>query len=252
MRKKLTALTAAIPALLQAQETEPINTDRPDQSDAVYIMQPGKLQLETGFFFNNTGFAGQSVLHSNMLRYGIFKGTELRLVVEEGTETNRDENKTRAGMYPLAFCFKTALEKDCGLIPDITLSAYLRLPITASENFKPLWVQSTAILVFQHTISQEIVFSYNAGITRDGDDKRVFFPVTAVLSYAPFKKISFFSEYYASYQTHSYPLHNIDSGILFLVKPQMQFDIAFAHSLAAPTKSNYITVGFSYRFSKKV
>ena len=61
-----------------AQE-ESINTDRPDQSDGVYTLTKNKLQIEEGittwekYFVNNL-----------MLRYGITRFTEIRLLADAG------------------------------------------------------------------------------------------------------------------------------------------------------------------------
>lgn len=206
------------------------------------------MQLETGIYFNKLDSYNQSLVHSNMLRFGLFKRCEFRLVIEEGMENNQYYHSDASGLYPLAVCSKIALVKEKGIIPAITVSGYLRLPFTSTKNFTPGYYSSTGILVFQHTLGENLILAYNAGITRSGDDAAIYFPVTTVVSYALTNTLSVFGEYYAFYQQKTLPSNNVDFGFLFLVKPQMQLDVDFGTTVMKNVHSNYLTLGFSYRF----
>ena len=60
---------------LNAQQSERIDPDRPDQSEGVGILPPRHLQVEWGF-----GIAsGRRLTSELMLRYGLVKDWELRL-----------------------------------------------------------------------------------------------------------------------------------------------------------------------------
>ena len=60
---------------LNAQQSERIDPDRPDQSEGVGILPPRHLQVEWGF-----GIAsGKRLTSELMLRYGLVKDWELRL-----------------------------------------------------------------------------------------------------------------------------------------------------------------------------
>jgi Putative MetA-pathway of phenol degradation len=240
-----------------AQDTTHINTDRPDQSDGAYIVHPNIFQFETGAYLNTLDEYNQALVQSSMLRYGLIKRVELRLLFEVASLNNQYYHSVESGLLPLALCSKIALVKHKarsdgsvgrGIIPDITLSGYLRLPFTASKNFKPAYYSSTGLLVFQHYLSDDLTLAYNAGLSRSGDDKTISYPVTAVLIYAPEEHFSFFAEYYAFYQPEHIPSNNIDIGFLYCIKHHMQFDIALGTLLLPKAKNNFVTLGFSYRF----
>lgn len=231
-----------------SQDTTHINTDRPDQSDGAYIVHPKIFQFETGTYLNTLDDYNQALVQSSMLRYGLIKHVELRLLFEVASINNQYDHTITNGIIPLALCTKIGLLKHKGIIPDITLSGYLRLPFIASKNFKPLYYSSTGLLVIQHPIGKDFTFALNGGITRRGDDKSISYPVTTVIIYAPEEHFSFFGEYYAFYQPNTLPSNNIDIGFLYCIKHHMQFDIAFGTTLMPKTKSNFATLGFSYRF----
>lgn len=90
----LLVLCLCISGISQAQK-EKINTDRPDQSDGVYTVPKGALQLENGLMIADREFE-----NNLLLRYGVGRTTELRLLVDAGKEQN---NK---GVKPITFSVK--------------------------------------------------------------------------------------------------------------------------------------------------
>jgi hypothetical protein len=253
----LTCLKTAIAILLlpafaltaKTQDTTHINTDRPDQSDGAYIVHPRVFQVETGAYVNTLDQYNQALVQSTMLRYGLVNRVELRLLFDAGIFNNQYIHSSESGIFPLAVCSKIGLVKEKGWIPDITLSGYLRLPFTASKNIRPAYFSSTGTLVIQHSIGDLFTLACNGGITRSGDDKSISYPVTAVLILAPKAHFSFFTEYYAFFQENTLPSNNIDFGFLYCTHHHIQLDLAFGTTLLPNTKSNFVTLGFSYRFN---
>lgn len=241
-------LMLSLPVFSQ-EDTTHINTDRPDQSDGAYIVRPAVLQLETGTYVNTLDQYNQALVQSTMLRYGLVNRVELRVLFDAGIFNNQYAHTSSNGIFPLAFCSKINLVTGKRIVPDITLSGYLRLPFTASENLRTLHYAHTGILVLQKAIGQMFTVALNAGISRSGFDKSLSYPVTAVFILAPQAHFSFFGEYYASYQPQCLPLNNIDFGFLYCTHHHIQLDVAFGTTLLPNVKSNFVTAGFSYRFS---
>lgn len=70
------------------------------------------------------------------------------------------------------------------------------------------------------------------------------------LSFAPTERLSTFIEYFGTVSEQS-PEHNLDAGILYLVNPSFQVDIAAGHSIFAPDDRFFSTFGISYLFDRK-
>jgi len=237
-----------ISAWTHAQDTTHINTDRPDQSDGAYTMHRNVFQVETGAYVSTLDEYNQALVQSSMVRYGITERLELRFLFELGLFNNQYLHTSEAGIFPFAVCSKIALVKENGLIPDITLSGYLRLPFAATQNIRPAHYSSTGVLVMQHSLGDLFTVACNAGITRNAEDKKLLYPVTAVFILAPKAHFSFFGEYYAFFQPLYLPSNNVDFGFLYCTHHHMQFDVALGTTLLPGTKSNFVTLGFSYRF----
>lgn len=55
-----------IPYLAYGQSAEPINTDRPDQSDGTYTLTAKTFQIETGLTFSQTENQFTDIIQSTM------------------------------------------------------------------------------------------------------------------------------------------------------------------------------------------
>ncbi len=100
-----------------AQGTEPINTDRPDQSDGTYILPTKMIQIESGIIFSQTDRQLSDIIQTSMLRYGIAKKWELRLLTNEGFSGIPVIAKNSFGFYPITLSAKHALVDQKGMIP---------------------------------------------------------------------------------------------------------------------------------------
>jgi hypothetical protein len=72
-----------------------INTDRPDQTDGASVVDEKSLQLESEFYYNKFGSGKLALISSSLLRYGLLKNVEARLLVEQGQERDLFIRKLR-------------------------------------------------------------------------------------------------------------------------------------------------------------
>lgn len=75
-------------------------------------------------------------------------------------------------------------------------------------------------------------------------------PAIVSIGYSFFDKVSFFTEYFAHFESDLQPSHNVDMGVLYLVNNRFQLDIAGGTALSDPENSQFVTAGFSYRFGQ--
>ncbi len=227
-----------------AQNQEPLNSDRPDQSDGTYTLTKNSYQLENGFSFTDDD--KDYYAHEYMLRYGLTPTTELRFIAEFGSEQGDWK------LNPLGLSVKQALVQNEGIRPAITAVGYLYIPGTASLDNKPKELPLSVLLAFENELSPRLSLGYNIGLAYDGDDYDENWVSTAALSYSLSKKVDFFVEYYGSYKKDDDPLdddyeNGFDGGILWGINPNFQLDMAIGKALNEPDEFT-LTVGLSYRF----
>ncbi len=150
--KSLLFLSVSILIVQIVFAQNPINTDRPDQSDGTYVLPKNHFQLEEGI-----QIAKNSFQNNLMLRYGISKSTEARFLIDYA---QMDLSK---GIMPLGISVKQRILKQNNLVPAITLVGYLRPGKFASNDFKISENPIDIKLAFQNDVTDRISLSYNIG-----------------------------------------------------------------------------------------
>ena len=114
-----------------AQETEPIQTDRPDQTETPAIVPKGMFQVETGFSFQkNKQNNNTNTLPSTLWKYGVNENFELRLITEFVSE--RIEDRTFSGLNPISLSRKKRYSCSVLLMKKLTT---LDLACVINEEF---------------------------------------------------------------------------------------------------------------------
>lgn len=213
-------------------QTESINTDRPDQSDGVYIIPKGRFQIEEGITL-----AKRVQLNNLMVRYGITNSTELRFQADLGWEDSA------GGIKPITLSAKQRIIKQHKLIPAITLAGYIGYEKIASKEFRGKEIPFELKLIFEQELNKKFAISYNVGTS----EKFKELDLTLNLGYTPSTQVSTFIEYFSSIQK-SDAEHNVDIGILYLINPRLQIDLALGASVTNLKDRVYSTFGISYLF----
>ena len=98
--KKIILLLIWIPFLAFSQEIEPIQTDRPDQTETPYLVPKKMFQVENGFSFQKNNANSKTLtLPSSLWKYGVNDNFELRLITEFVLEKFGSE--TTSGLNPI-------------------------------------------------------------------------------------------------------------------------------------------------------
>ena len=92
MRNKLLLFLFFQSLIVTAQQIEPLQADRPDQTETPYLVPPGMFQVETGFSFQkNDAFSNTNALPSTLWKYGLNENFEVRLITTFSSENNQNE-----------------------------------------------------------------------------------------------------------------------------------------------------------------
>lgn len=225
-----------------------MHTDWPDQSEDVHVMKPGELQLETGFSLTRfrTDDATAAVAHE-LIRYGLTKRVELRLVVEDGKLRDRYIEETSQSVAPLAASVKYALVDDHKWLPDIALVGYLKLPFTSRSREQKAYWSPAFVAAFEHKLTEKLMLEYNFGIRQKAYSSDYGWLSTTGLMYDITDKLEVFAEHFAQYQSAEEPQHNFDAGILYDLTDNLQLDLAAGSTIKYDEPNRFLSIGVCYR-----
>ncbi|MCO6460887.1 MAG: transporter [Saprospiraceae bacterium] len=173
-----------------------------------------------------------------MVRYGITNSTEIRLLSDAGKE---HENY---GLQPVTLSLKQKIIGQKNIIPAISFVGYLSYDQLANKDFRNKEWPFHLLLAFENELSENLSISYNVGTSNQFKN----LDLTLNMGYSPTAKISTFVEYFSSLGKISNE-HNLDAGVLYLITPLFQADIAVGHSIFASDDRFFTTFGISYLFN---
>lgn len=213
-------------------QVESINTDRPDQSDGIYTIPKNTFQLENGITI-----AKQTVINNLMLRYGLTSSTEIRLLLNAGKEF---KNK---GLLPISLSFKQRIIEQKKIIPAMTLVGYIAFEQLANKDFKGNKLPFEIKMAFENEINNKFSIGYNLGISNQLKNLNL----SVAIGYNITDKISTFIEYFSTLSKNGNE-HNIDAGIMYVINPKLQVDIAYALPVYGLENKPFGTIGIAYFF----
>jgi hypothetical protein len=225
--------------------SQTIEADRPDQAENTHVLSPHEIQLETGFVFDHYK-ENKEYIGNGLLRYGLFKNIELRLLVEDGKGRDIYIEETAQGNYPLALGGKLSLLKDKAILPDITLISYVKLPFTSHNREQKKYWSPAVIIALENDLNETLDLSYNAGIKQSAFDKEYALQGAIALQWHTTKRIHLFIEYFGQYQNGSLLLHNADAGLMYFITDVLQLDLSLGSEIFVNAYDNqFAGIGFS-------
>jgi hypothetical protein len=242
---------------------EQIVADRPGQTDAPQLISKGFIQIETGFQkeFGKVKIEKQQIRNTTcstlMLKYGISKYFELRLVSEYATDKIKLINSDNSvdtvveyfGLSPVSFGFKMALRDENKMLPEISVLTNLKLPYLGSDNYKTEYAIPQCIFLFSHTLNKRFNLSYNMGAEWPDESVRTTGIYAASLGMNLSDNLAVFFEQYGFLKKHTVPDCRLDGGLTYIIKNNMQLDCSGGIGLTEESPKYFISAGLSVRFN---
>ena len=239
-----------IPFLAQSQD---LVTDRPDATESASVMSPGSLQIETGFILEKlntanteTQLSGQSTL----FRYGLFQGTEFRLVVDYLRESYlaiNDEKLINKGLGAITIGTKFNLMEADENKPEIAFLGHLTIPNTGNQAFEVDELAPAFRFAIAKDINEQVGISSNIGIEWDGSNTSPIPIYSLALGLGLTDELGAFAEIFGEIPDDGGSSHHADFGLTYLFNPDMQADMAFGFGLNENSNDFLMTIGFSIR-----
>lgn len=233
------AVVLCVASTLQAQTvTDPLNSDRPDQSEGPFVLACGMVQVESGTLLEEAG--GTSVVQNTMLRFGINGSTEARLLIDAGYDGSR------WGFYPVGLSLKQKLVRPKGPRPDVALVGYVYLHPLATAEHRDATLSSTWVVAAENALGERFSVTYTAGGSFNDIDPVPTAIITTQGLFRPRPDVAVFAEYFGHFGNGI--LNGADAGIMYHPMPQIMLDVAGAAMHTAGGWGGYVTVGMCWRF----
>jgi hypothetical protein len=237
--------------------SEDLITDRPDQTESPSLVSKGSIQIETGFFYENS--ENQNIneksygYNTSLLRYGLLDNLELRMgfdYLETKTELNNLEFGSRdAGFNPLLVGVKVGITKEKGLLAEIGLLGHLHLPFSVSKEVRPETTGVDFRFSFNHTLTENSSISYNLGAQWGEDSPEASYLYTLVYGYDLNEKFGLYLEVYGDLPEDDRSDHFWDAGITYKPKNNIQLDALIGTGIDNSQKLMF-GGGISFRLPK--
>lgn len=245
MKKILFALLFVY-ASSYSQTNQPIQADRPDQTETPAIVPKGMFQLEAGFSYQkDDNISNSSSLPSALWKYGVNENFELRLITEFVSEKSEDLKMN--GFTPVLIGFKAKLCDEKGIFPKTSFIGHISLPNLASSRYKTDFIAPEFRFTMQHTLSDKLSLGYNLGCEWDGMTPETTFIYTLTTGYAVSDKLGSYIEVFGFAPQNDTAYHCLDGGITYLINNDFMLDMSSGIGLTEYAPDYYVALGLSIR-----
>ena len=219
-----------------------IQTDRPDHTEGVFIVDKNTLQIESGFLkeFQKNDLPHR-LISASLIKYGISKNFEIQSVVDVVSENGN------LGILPLSLGFKANFWKEKGPIPEFALIARRQLKNFGTKDYRIDNNHSMIRLAFQNHLSSHVVVGYNTGIQWNDFDKPSYI-LSSSVNVNLSANATFYAEFFNETSTTAFFNPIVDVGAMVHLHKDVIVDVAMGKYLyEAEDTSFYYTLGLTTR-----
>lgn len=230
-----------------AQQSKPIETDRPGETQSTSTMAAGKFQVEAAVHKEQND-NDYSLLHpSAVVRYGISKHLELRADVTAETHKFTDTHDALTGLNPVELGFKLKVKEAKGVVPAISLISHFAIPKLASKDFDTPNILPEVRLLLMNELSNSSELEYNLGVRWDEPGKSPGWLYTLSPNFELTHHLHIYLEVYGELRHHEKPAHVVDGSIAWLVNDNFQLDVNGGRGISENAPKYVLSAGVSVR-----
>jgi hypothetical protein len=255
--KKILLFTL-LPGCSYCLAQESIETDRPDQTECASVVEPGKVQLETGFLYIKDEMkhpAGKNRMQAynygtSLWRIGVFPRAELRLEVGQYEKTHY---KTLAGEHsiegfsPFVIGTKIAVCEENGIIPQTAFIGHLQLPFGDKKLIIKNEVLPSFCFSMAHTLNKTFSLGYNLGMEWESGSSLPLYFYTGTIGAGIGEQWEVFIESFGNFSAGNFPESYFDLGAGFLPRNNIKLDISGGIAMNENAADLFLSAGISVR-----
>ena len=228
----------------QRRDIDPIDPGRPDQTNGTSVVQKHFVQLEGGLRYQHGRSSRTYNYPALTVRYGLLDRVELRVGTgfEESMPVSRERSHRGIGAPELGT--RVYLWDSKGWLPQAALTATATLPVGQKE-LRPSNPEARLRLGFSNSLTDAITltYTYGYGWVQNAAEQKYAVKLSTKLS----KRFSMYGEAFGTTQTRSRPDNEVDMGLLWLVRPNLQLDVAGGAGISHAAPAFFVTTGASIR-----
>lgn len=246
-----------------AQEVAELITDRPDQTESSVVVPRGSYQLELGWTLSRDQEDGvrfeSNEAPGTLLRIGLSDRVELRvgwvgLVDQEVRLGSSTLSADGAGDGELGA--KIYLRPERGSAPEIALLLGTSVPL-GDEEFTSHRYDPSFRLLFSHSLSERLDLGYNFGVAFGtepgaGGERSTLsnYVYTVALGIGLTERWGAFVEFFGEIPASASggPSHSFDGGLTYLLRDNLQLDLAAGLGLSDAADDWFVGLGVSVRW----
>lgn len=248
----LAALTITIGRATKADE-EVLVTDRPDFTESAVSVDPGRVQLEAGYTFEDTGKTDVQSLGEVLVRIGWTESLELRLGLNSYVTVDTPR-KEISGFEDTSVGIKIELSQGTDeprfLEPEAALLVGTTLP-TGSSGLGAAHLQPSVVVALAWTLNDRLGVGSNLGATWVSDgDQYLEGVATIALGIALNDSWGGYLEYFTILPESSggSTQHFVDAGLTRLLSNDFQLDLRAGTELGRDGTDFFVGAGLAYRW----
>ncbi len=231
-------------------------TDRPDQTESSAVVPRGYFQIETGVTYSDEGSESRTLEYpGTLVRIGLGKRLELRLGTK-GFISEFAGNET-TGYGDSEIGTKIYLWQESGWRPEAALLASVSVP-TGNSAFSTRHADPSFRFAFSHTLTETVSLAYNVGAawetvsTSSGSATLSDLEYTLAAGFAITDRVGAFVELFGGTPLSSGggTVVSFDGGITYLLRPNIQFDVALGAGITNDAPNWFLTAGVSFRLPR--
>jgi hypothetical protein len=260
--KRLVALVpcALLSVWASAVPAQPIDPDRPDLTTSAKVVGTGRLQLESGFIYEQARVGGEPIdkqlTLQATLRAGITEALELSLETEPYSwNWSGGDDDQGSGDYTLGSKYRVFAPAPGSDGPLLAVRSYVKLP-TASEPIGSGRPDFGALLLMTLGLPGGLNLDANAGVAAIGVTRpHGFIPqgiVSGSLSWAATDRLSTITELYFTTKSDRDARDSLLAtvAIMYLLTPNVAVDIGARTALVGTGPDWSVLGGLSVRFGR--
>lgn len=234
---------------MMTMEMEPIEADRPHQSERPAITPKGYFQMELDFKVEDTEPGFIYSYPAALWKYGVTNNFEVRLITEYIT-IQKEPNPDINGFLPIGVGIKAKLGEQKGILPKISVIGDITLPGIVAEDFETIYLAPDLRFAFEHKVSDFIDIGYNLGLEWDGINAEPNVNYSLYVDFDLTKRLGVYVEGYGTTPQRDDVDMEIraDAGLTYLVGNNFLIDVSAGKGLTEDAVESYVSAGFSYRF----
>ncbi|MBW3128029.1 transporter [Hymenobacter profundi] len=228
----------------QREDIDPIDPGRPDQTNGTSVVQKHFVQLEGGLRYQD-GRSSRTYNYPTLtVRYGLLDRVELRLGTGFEASIPSSSRQGQRGLGAPEVGTRVQLWDEKGILPQAAFTATATLPVGKKE-LRPTNPEARLRLGFSNSLTDalSLTYTYGYGWVQNDTEQKYAVKLAARLS----KQFSIYGEAFGTTEARSRPDNEVDAGLLWLVRPNLQLDVAGGIGISRAAPSFFLTTGASIR-----